>query len=175
MFFLTDRPPEQIDCRLSSTDVDHVHSVSSGEEWGLFEFSVGVDSLVADLAERGVRTRSISAENGRARIRIELPPELDSRSITDRFRDRYPSTELVGYHERERPPITREEFVEQVKDRLTDRQLTALQRAYLGGYYDQPRTISGDELADSMGVSRATFHQHLRAAERKLLSEFLDH
>ena len=34
--------------------------------------------------------------------------------------------------------------------------------------------LSGDDLAESMGVARSTFHQHLRAAERKLVAELFD-
>ena len=81
---------------------------------------------------------------------------------------------MASYHERERPPVTREEFVERVRGELTDRQFTALQTAYFSGYYDRNRATTGDELAASMDVTRATFHQHLRAAERKLLAAFLD-
>lgn len=56
---------------------------------------------------------------------------------------------------------------------LTERQRTALQKAYLNGYYDATRRVTGEELADSMGLTRATFHQHRRAAERKVLDALL--
>jgi predicted DNA binding protein len=64
--------------------------------------------------------------------------------------------------------------VAEFEDALTERQATALRSAYYSGYYDEPRTTSGDELAAAMEVSRPTFHQHLRAAERKLLAAVLD-
>jgi predicted DNA binding protein len=81
---------------------------------------------------------------------------------------------MTRYRERERPPTTKREFMTGLEERLTDQQFTALQRAYLGGYYDWNRGTNGDELAESMGLSRPTFHQHLRAAERKLVEEFFD-
>jgi predicted DNA binding protein len=34
--------------------------------------------------------------------------------------------------------------------------------------------VSGDELADSMDVTRSTVHQHLRAAQRKLVAAFYE-
>jgi predicted DNA binding protein len=34
--------------------------------------------------------------------------------------------------------------------------------------------VSGDELAASMDITRSTFHQHLRAAERKVFGAFFD-
>ena len=59
-------------------------------------------------------------------------------------------------------------------DELTDRQLTALQRAYFGDFFEWPRPTSGDDLAESMGIARSTYHQHLRAAERKLVKAYVD-
>ncbi|MEF8778108.1 MAG: helix-turn-helix domain-containing protein, partial [Natronomonas sp.] len=47
--------------------------------------------------------------------------------------------------------------------------------AYFAGYFDWPRGSTAEEGADSMGVSSPTLHNHLRKAERKLLSSFFDH
>jgi predicted DNA binding protein len=56
---------------------------------------------------------------------------------------------------------------------LTEKQLAALRAAHAGGYYDWPRRgSSAQELADALGVASATYHQHLRAAERKLVDAF---
>ena len=175
MFFTTDTDPGTLIERAAEVPgIARAARVGGGGEEHLVEFDVEAGSFVVDLAERGVRTRSIAAEDGSARIQIEFPTEADSRAIADRFRERYAETELVAYRERERPPTTRREFIEALEGRLTERQQTALRKAYLGGYYDATRTTSGDELADSMDISRSTFHQHLRAAERKLVGEFLD-
>ena len=59
--------------------------------------------------------------------------------------------------------------VDQLFDGLTDRQLTALQIALENGYYEQPRRCSVDELAAGTTVARATFEEHLRKAENKLV------
>jgi len=52
--------------------------------------------------------------------------------------------------------------------------LTALRKAHVSGFYEQNRTATGDTLADSMDIGRATYHQHLRAAERKLVDAFFN-
>lgn len=52
---------------------------------------------------------------------------------------------------------------------LTDRQREVIAAAYQLGYYDRPKRINGNELAERFDVSRSTVHQHLRTAERKLL------
>ncbi len=53
---------------------------------------------------------------------------------------------------------------------LTDRQVAALRIALEGGYYEQPRNASIADLAARTTVARATFEEHLRKAENKLLS-----
>lgn len=136
----------------------------------LFEVEMP-DSIIAELADYGAITRDITAEGGEARITIELPYESNARSLFELVEDRYDDTELIGYHERERPAQTRQEFKQSIEERLTDRQRTALRTAFLAGFFDWPRPITGDELAASMDITRPTFHQHLRAAERKLLEE----
>lgn len=175
MFFTTDAPPTTIaDLAADVPDIERAVLVSGDEESNLFEFRIAEGSVVSELAERGAKTRAIVAEGGIGRISLELPPEIDSRAVADLVRERYPGSELVTYRECDRPANTREEFIAGLEERLTDRQITALQKAYLSGYYHPDRSTTGDELAESMDISRATFHQHLRAAERKLIGEFLD-
>lgn len=52
---------------------------------------------------------------------------------------------------------------------LTPRQREAFTLARREGYYDYPRETTTRELADEMGVSKATFTEHLRRAEGRLL------
>lgn len=60
--------------------------------------------------------------------------------------------------------------VDRLFDGLTDRQLAALQIALDNDYYNQPRGASRAELAAQTDVARATFEEHLRKAENKLVS-----
>ena len=55
---------------------------------------------------------------------------------------------------------------------LTDRQYEILESALRQGYYDDPRVTSGSDLADRFDVSSSTLHQHLRAAEAKVIRDF---
>jgi len=57
---------------------------------------------------------------------------------------------------------------------LTDRQRTVIRGALDRGYYEWPREIKSGELADALDISRATLQEHLRKAERTLLSAGLD-
>lgn len=58
-------------------------------------------------------------------------------------------------------------------DTLTDRQLEILETAFDLGYFEVPRNVSTDEVADELGLDPSTVAEHLRRAERNLLSELL--
>lgn len=57
--------------------------------------------------------------------------------------------------------------------RLTERQRAAVEAAYEAGFYESPRQRTGEDVAETLGVSGATFHQHLREAHRKIVGRFL--
>jgi len=133
------------------------------------------ESLVGMLTEYGAVPREVVAEEGQARFTVELPYEAEARELYDLIEDQYAAADLVGYHEHERPVETRQEFRAELADRFTDRQETALRTAFLGGFFEWPRQIDGNELAEAMDISRPTYHQHLRAAQQKVLEELFDH
>lgn len=175
MFFTTDIDPSLVEEGIERhQDVEAIGPVTKHNEENLFEIAVSRESIITTLAERGARTRSMEAVNGTGHISVELPTEADARDIVALIQEHYSNTELVAYRERERPPKTKQEYIGQLKDNLTERQLTALQTAYLSGFYEWKRPVSGDDLAETMDIARSTFHQHLRAAERKLVAELFD-
>jgi hypothetical protein len=56
-----------------------------------------------------------------------------------------------------------------VFQRLTLKQVTAIATALERGYYQVPKKVSTEELAEKNGVPRTTFEEHLRKAESKVL------
>jgi len=58
--------------------------------------------------------------------------------------------------------------------RLTEKQQEAISLAFRLGYFDTPRKVSADELAQKLGLSSSTLAVHLRRAERRLLAETLN-
>lgn len=57
---------------------------------------------------------------------------------------------------------------------LTDRQREILQYALESGYFEWPREKTAAQLASDFDISRATFLEHLRKAERKVLTDAID-
>ena len=159
---------------LSSINDGFVISEQEGTIAASVEFEE--TDLFRELAEYGATLRdlSVSGNSGTAQMHIDLPVEGDVRSVLSELEAAYDGVNLIRQHERERDPRPTAEFVATVGDRLTDRQYTALETAYLSDYFEFPRPVSGEELAESMDISRQTYHQHLRAAQQKLLEEFFD-
>ncbi len=58
---------------------------------------------------------------------------------------------------------------------LTEKQKQAIDLAIQEGYYKNPRKIDLRKLAKLMGISLATYQQHLRVAEEKLIPNLLSY
>jgi len=156
----------------TTTRPKHVTGVDDNK---LVAVTVTDSSLVEALGRRGGRIRSLTAEDGSATLTVDIPTAANPREFVELIEERYPESSLRAFRERERPPTTKGEFIADLTETLTARQLTALQTAYVSGYFEADRSVSGDTLAEAMDVSPSTFHQHLRAAERKLVGEFFAH
>ncbi len=56
---------------------------------------------------------------------------------------------------------------------LTDRQEEIIRAAFLTGYFDYPKKIGSLKLAIKLGISVSTLSEVLRAAQRRILAEYL--
>jgi PAS domain S-box-containing protein len=126
------------------------------------------------MMDVGATIRTATADDGVGTLVVEAPPSANVREVVDHYAARNPESRLVAKRERDRSAGTTAAVRERLDERLTDKQESALTAAYYAGYYDWPRGSTAQELADSLGVASATLHQHLRAAERKLLAAVLD-
>lgn len=61
-----------------------------------------------------------------------------------------------------------------VLDELTDRQEEVVRRAFEMGYYEVPRTVSTDDVADDLGIDPSTVTEHLQRAERNVFDRLLE-
>ena len=127
-----------------------------------------VESLLIDHG--GVLVDDVVAD-GRATISVEFDRRTDVSTIAEEIRTQYPQTTVVSVRDRDRQE---DEQATDPTASLTDKQLRALRTAYFSGYYERPRARNATEVADSLGLSRQAFLQHLRVAERKALGSLLD-
>jgi predicted DNA binding protein len=82
--------------------------------------------------------------------------------------------EVVAKREVERSVQSTETFKRELEDKLTNRQRDVLETAFVSGYFDWPRGSTAEEVAESLGISAPTFHEHLRAGEQKLMATFFE-
>ncbi|WP_049921498.1 bacterio-opsin activator domain-containing protein [Halopiger djelfimassiliensis] len=148
--------------------------LSSYDDGVLLELALS-DGIVTTLAEHGAVVRRFAVADGVADLTLDLPNGQSARSAYDLLETRYDRVELISYREDEQPTRTPRDLMAELESALTERQEMALRKAYYADYFEWPRDVSGEELAESMGISRSTFHQHLRAAQRKLLDELFTH
>jgi predicted DNA binding protein len=140
----------------------------------VLEVTVKNASVAGNVIEQGANLRELVAEDGHARIRCEVTPFTDVREFAEDVVAGSPSASLVA--KREVGPSVRSptEFQRSLDSQLTDRQRSVLQAAYHAGYFDWPRGSTAEDIADSIGVSSPTLHNHLRRGQRKLLATFFD-
>ncbi|MFA1612111.1 PAS domain S-box protein [Halobellus rubicundus] len=152
-----------------------VHSVlAESADSPVVELSVA-DSRFRDLLEEhGAELRALGVDAASATSTVEVGREAMAQSLADAVMERFADAELVGYQRRTQRNETRREFVAELQSELTERQQAALTRAYTAGYFEWPHEATGDEIAESMGIGRSTFHQHLRSAQRKLVGAVVD-
>jgi CheY-like chemotaxis protein len=153
--------------------VETVSVVSEGEGETLFEVTVTPTPLLEVLRTYDVRIRSATAEDGTSTLVLEAPRGGETRPLVEAIREGYPETELVAKRETTHTRSPRR-LDAHLAERLTDKQFEALQAAHFSGFFEWPRESTGEDLADALGVSPPTYHYHLRAAERKLVTMAFD-
>lgn len=104
-------------------------------------------------------------------IRIKLSDNVSQRPLLALLTSRYEDIELTA--KEESIPSNTPDTIAPI-DLLTDRQHEVLKAAYHGGYYETPRVVTGEALADSFGISNPAIYNHLQAAHGKILSRLFD-
>ncbi len=126
-----------------------------------FELTIVDPSIQGAFDSFDGEFNSASLRDDQFCFRGRFPRTVDAEGVLDTVRGIFPDVEFVS----QRRVLTSAYLQQLVEDRLTDRQHTVLKLAYSAGYYEQPRGSTGAELADELGVSKQTFHHHLRNAE----------
>ncbi|SDQ91527.1 PAS domain S-box-containing protein [Natronobacterium texcoconense] len=152
--------PHYVDVRLLST----------AEGYSRVEARAELATVSEVFQSLGGRPRSIVIAHDEVRFLGELPGDVDPRLAADGIREFHPEVELVSQELVYSPHL----LYDVVVDELTDRQFAALEAAYFSGYFDTPRTSTGGELADRFDVTRQTFNQHLRKAQRIVLQQLYE-
>ncbi|WP_336359189.1 PAS domain S-box protein [Haladaptatus sp. ZSTT2] len=154
--------------------VTDIREINASPDVTRFEVVTEEPTASSTLATYGGRLHSITFTHDSVEIEAELPASVDLRQVSDALCERYPGLELVSRNTIDRKVAMPEELAESLIGQLTERQRTALKSAYYAGFFDWPRESAGTDVAASLDVSPATFHEHLRRAQRKIFTTLFE-
>lgn len=135
--------------------------LSTVEGAARFEVTGTSTSISGAFSAQGGTIKSASLTDQSIRMVSEFPETADLEVVTRGLRETIPDIELVS----QKRILTPQYLRQMVDENLTDRQRTVLQMAYFGEYFAHPRQSTGENLADHLGITKQTFHHHLRKAE----------
>jgi len=164
--------PGRVSCYTDSYDAVETTLLSEYDDGGLFEFVVSEGCPAYRLAELGAFPRTVEGVDGQGRIVAEIPSRYDPFAVTEPFLEAHSEFTLVAKRTKDTHTqmLTPATVHRSLLERLTDRQREVLRTAFEMGYYEWPRDCTGQDVAAELGISAATFSEHVFAAERKLLT-----
>jgi len=168
---------------IADTSIEEIEAAA--EESGTFELKSPVktaDGIRCDvystvfppeatLVIHRATVEEVTATDGTVNLISAVPDHATATTIIDTLEEQFETVRMTALWntERESP----EELSSPLAS-LTDKQESVLRQAYFRGYFERPRQVSASELAQTLGIARATMTQHLRAAQRKVFDELLD-
>lgn len=175
-FNVTGADPARIEALANGHGSVDASLLAEYDDGGLFEFVVAGNCPAHRLAELGALPRTVEGVEGRGRIVAEIPQSYDAPSVVGTFLEENPEATLAGKREKDavEPLFAESAFRQALQTALTDRQREVLETAFEAGYYDWPRECTGEDVAAQLDISSATFAEHVRAAERNLLTALFD-
>jgi HTH-type transcriptional regulator, bacterioopsin transcriptional activator and related proteins len=174
-FTVTDGSPERVlEDAAGDDSIERARLVSDHGDTALIEFIIDGVSPATILAEYGATVHSATFADGRGTVGAAVSQRADVRIAVEAVQSTFAQSELVGKRERERSVRTNREFQMALEEVLTERQYATLETAYYAGFFEWPRDSSGEDMAESLGIAPATFHQHVRTGIQKLVKILVD-
>lgn len=149
-----------------------VQRISTNATGGILRLHLSTPFLALELADHGAVLQSASVDPNTLTIVIDIPENGHLHQIDQFIRETFADVELQSKQtiDRSSKHSLNSRFLEQ----LTDRQLEVIQTAYYSGFFEAPRESTGEDVADTLGISPAAFYQHARVVQQKLFAAIFD-
>ncbi|NHN48575.1 GAF domain-containing protein [Halostella sp. JP-L12] len=138
-----------------------------------FELRLTDPPVLTAVAAQGGYVERATFAGSDYHLSLRLPHSVDVRRVIDTVRETYPGAEMLSRRQVRASDDARIRAGETVHEDLTERQRSALEAALFSGLFEWPRESAGEDVAASLDVAPATFHQHLRNAQRKVFESVL--
>ncbi|ELZ85458.1 PAS/PAC sensor protein [Haloferax gibbonsii ATCC 33959] len=155
---------------LASLDGVTPGGVAAEDEVVRAQFDTAAPSLGTAIADAGGVLHRVVVADGEATVVVDLPRRRPAGPFVEALAAGFDSVVMTARNHRS----VESDIGASVLAGLTDRQRESLEVAYRTGYFERPKRRSAAEVAEAIGVSRSTFTQHLRAAQRKVFAELFD-
>lgn len=139
-----------------------------------FEMKLKEPPITSRVTAMGGYIDELVIDDGDARAAIHLAPRSDARGLLDTIENVYPQMNLISRKQINRSEPVSPDSRRQLLGDLTERQRVVLDASYHSGYFEWPRRTSGEEVADSLDISPATYSQHLRKAQKQMLDSIYE-
>jgi len=147
---------------------------NEGETPAEFEIETDQSPIASSIMTHGGTVESARITGSECIMTLQLPQSAAVREVFEAVKQHYPSAEPLARRQIQQPEDATRQVTRTLLENLTDRQRTVLETTYYGGFYEWPRESTGEDLAERLDITPATFSQHLREAERKLLAAVFD-
>ncbi|WP_248910306.1 bacterio-opsin activator domain-containing protein [Halocatena marina] len=152
--------------------IDDVHPISEDDDEAILRLQLSQPFLALDLADHGAVLRHSTADGETATFVIDVPSSVDVRHINQLLIETFEDVELRSKQTFDR--TSSRTLYSQFLEQITDRQLEVIQTAYYSGFFESPRERTGEEVAETLGISPPAFYRHVRTVQRKLFSTLFD-
>ncbi|WP_265108771.1 bacterio-opsin activator domain-containing protein [Halosolutus halophilus] len=157
--------------------VPHWDRVTALDESGdevRFELEITSPPMFSVIDGYGGYVESAAIHDGTYTTTLHFPQDTNVRAVTDAIEEVYPGVRTIARRQVTPSNASIGQLQSRLAHELTDRQRSALETAYYAGYFEWPRNSSGEEIATTLDVSPATFHEHLRSAQQKLIAAIVE-
>ncbi|MCU4740532.1 PAS domain S-box protein [Natronoglomus mannanivorans] len=132
----------------------------------------------AIVENHGGSLRALTVDESGTRTIVDVPRSVEVRELLAGINRSGFDVSLRAKHDRTRTRdhgrLLERHGQHPLLEELTDRQREVVQAAYHGGFFEWPRTATGEEVADSLNISPPAFHNHVRAVQRKLFASLFE-
>ncbi|ELZ60111.1 MULTISPECIES: bacterio-opsin activator domain-containing protein [unclassified Haloferax] len=165
------------DAVAAAVDADGVSQarvVSEGDEESVVELRTDAEAALSTAIDHGASVEQLTLSEGTGSLALRVAADADHGALVEAVATTAPGVSVVAKREVERSVQSPDSFRRALDSKLTDRQRTVLETSLVSGYFEWPRGSTAEEVADSLGISPPTLHEHLRTAERKLIETYFD-
>ena len=152
--------------------IDEARRMSGGDAGGVVRLKLTRPFLATGFADHGAIVRRVTASPDGTSLVVDVPDSIDPRRATELVEGQFVDVTLTAKQRHERP--SEHGFYATVLDEVTDRQLEVIKTAYYSGFFQSPRRCTGQEVAESLGISPQAFYQHVRTVQRKLFETLIE-